>query len=567
MKRSTSWIAVLPSLVIPLSLGMSLYLGLLFLLDQQYVTNEWVLRYLTGHPISKVTVAMFLVGVASLAAIAKNVFEQFAVAKKIQLNHVTPDAGATPATMADGSVLLQQAQQHEQQLDQLPRWIHEHYLWQRLQGALASIRRTRATGAVEEELKYLADLDIDRQQQRYSLVRILIWATPMLGFLGTVLGISEALGGLNVGPDNDFQGMMSGLRGSLYVAFDTTALALTLSMLLMFAQFLVDRFEAQLLDLVDQRARGQIARHFDLSASDEQLQRFGAELVGATREAAVAQLEVWKKTIRQAEQAWSSSLTDSNQQVQANLASALDENIGNLAHYLGQAIEKADEAMSHRWQQWQVMLSENARVIGEHQRQLQDQAEELQAIVQRQQGETVLQDALQQNQAALTASQQLCQTLEDLRTSVVEFQQASTESLAVQQRHNEQAAAAAAEAERNRWLTDIPVQPATEATRTEPAPTAPLEVTRATDRTVDHAAEDQVSGPEIIRFESHLAAPLQATEPAATDSQPFHDTVDSDAEVIIKFPTQNSETTSHRLASVSDRAAEFLSARRQRRVA
>ena len=95
------------------------------------------------------------------------------------------------------------------------------------------IYRTNSTASVEDELKYLADLDLDRQQQRYSLVRILIWATPMLGFLGNCFwGFLKRLVGINVGPDNDFQQMMDGLRGSLYVAFDTTALALTLSMVI-----------------------------------------------------------------------------------------------------------------------------------------------------------------------------------------------------------------------------------------------------------------------------------------------------------------------------------------------
>ena len=60
----------------------------------------------------------------------------------------------------------------------------------------------------------------------------------MLGFLGTVVGISGALGGLTVA--SDFEAMLSGLRDKLYVAFDTTALALTLSIVLMFAQFIVN---------------------------------------------------------------------------------------------------------------------------------------------------------------------------------------------------------------------------------------------------------------------------------------------------------------------------------------
>ena len=126
-----------------------------------------------------------------------------------------------------------------------------HYLFERVRTALSMIERRGSSEGMEDELKYLADLDSERSHQSYALVRILIWATPMLGFLGTVIGISEALGGLNIGGAADFDSMMQGLRSSLYVAFDTTALALTLSIGLMFFQFIVDRFEQNLLTQVE----------------------------------------------------------------------------------------------------------------------------------------------------------------------------------------------------------------------------------------------------------------------------------------------------------------------------
>ena len=154
--------------------------------------------------------------------------------------------------------VTQRATDFQNNLSEYPTWVSEHYLWQRLSAAMAYLQRSDSTTNLETELKYLSELDYERQQQRFALVRILIWATPMLGFLGTVLGISEALGGISVGPENNFETMMNGLRGSLYVAFDTTALALMLSMLLMFGQFLIDRFELQLLSIVDTRVHAEV---------------------------------------------------------------------------------------------------------------------------------------------------------------------------------------------------------------------------------------------------------------------------------------------------------------------
>ena len=215
MKRSTSWIAVLPSLVIPVCLGLSMYLGLSYLIKESTISNELVLRYLTGHPVSEVTVAMFFIGVASLAMIGKNVFDQFASSKKITIKSGVSDAGDADTEVesleaSEDNDVGDRAIRIGKRLLDLPNHMHEHYLWQRLVNSLHSIYRSNSTSGVEEELKYLADMDLDRQEQRYSLVRILIWATPMLGFLGTVLGISQALGGINVGPDNNFQDMMNG---------------------------------------------------------------------------------------------------------------------------------------------------------------------------------------------------------------------------------------------------------------------------------------------------------------------------------------------------------------------
>ena len=61
----------------------------------------------------------------------------------------------------------------------------------------------------------------------------------------------------------NIQEAMEGLLAGLYVAFDTTALALTLSMALMFIQFLIDRMETQVLSTVDLRANETLAGRFE----------------------------------------------------------------------------------------------------------------------------------------------------------------------------------------------------------------------------------------------------------------------------------------------------------------
>lgn len=425
IRSSNSWISVLPSLVVPVCFGLTLYVGMLGMIRHGVLENETALRYLTGHPVSKVTVAMFLIGASSLGLIAINIFAQFASERHLRFVPLQGDDQASPgADHSDGvhSDDVDKSVALGRQLLDLPRSIQSHYLWQRLTNSLLYVYRNGSASGVDEEVKYLAELDLDRQQQRYSLARILIWATPMLGFLGTVLGISQALGGIAVGPENDFQDMMNGLRGSLYVAFDTTALALTLSMILMFVQFLVDRFETQLLTLVDQRARSEISLQFGSAAAEvsvsDSVEKLGQHLLASTREMMVAQTEIWKKTIHSAEQAWASSLTETNERVRVSWADSIETSLTRIAKSMDGSVSKADESMVRRWKQWQVMLSDNARLMCQQQQELAAQTTALQSLVGKSGNEHSVNEALQGALDAIATTDRLTKAVDGLSAQV-----------------------------------------------------------------------------------------------------------------------------------------------------
>ena len=422
-RRLSGWLSVLPGLLTPICIGLAFYVLLAWAIKENHIADQSVLRYLTGHPVSKVTVGMFFIGAASLILIAYNIFEQFSAERSITLMEIDsqrspdpsdPDRQRTGESITRIEEEIDRSVEHGEQLLRLPRWMHTHYLWNRLVKTLHYIYRNGSVSGVQEEMKYLAELDLERSHQRYSLVRILIWATPMLGFLGTVLGISQALGGISVGEDNNFQAMMNGLQSNLYVAFDTTALALTLSMVLMFAQFLVERFEVQLLQVVDQRTGRTIAQHYDMtmsSTANGSFEKIGREVLEATRDVVTNQTKIWKQSIRAAEQAWTASLTQTSGVVQTGLSEALEENVAHLADYLGQAIEKADQSVAHRWEQWQTMLSSNARLMNQHQQQMIAQTQSVSSLVGKLDESTSLQKALDQQQAAIQATSDMHEVL------------------------------------------------------------------------------------------------------------------------------------------------------------
>ena len=80
----------------------------------------------------------------------------------------------------------------------------------------------------------------------YSLPQYLNWAIPILGFIGTVLGISlaaESISGVISASQGALSDSLAQAIAPLGIAFDTTLVALSLSVVLVLLQTLLRRFE------------------------------------------------------------------------------------------------------------------------------------------------------------------------------------------------------------------------------------------------------------------------------------------------------------------------------------
>jgi len=95
--------------------------------------------------------------------------------------------------------------------------------------------------AIESNLEALAI----RQDSENTMIRYLIWAIPSIGFIGTVRGIGQALSQA----DQALAGDISGMTNSLGVAFNSTLIALLISIFLMFLFHQLQRLQdSQILD-------------------------------------------------------------------------------------------------------------------------------------------------------------------------------------------------------------------------------------------------------------------------------------------------------------------------------
>lgn len=104
-------------------------------------------------------------------------------------------------------------------------------LFRRVEMALANLKNIGQVADLDNVLESLAGNDEDVMESSYTLLKGLIWAIPVLGFIGTVQGLSAAIGkfGGALSGTTDVSKLIPVLQGvtsGLSTAFDTTFVAL-----------------------------------------------------------------------------------------------------------------------------------------------------------------------------------------------------------------------------------------------------------------------------------------------------------------------------------------------------
>jgi biopolymer transport protein ExbB/TolQ len=98
---------------------------------------------------------------------------------------------------------------------------------------LTTLHRFGATGSIADAsaaARSVFEGEADRLDSEMSLLRYIAWAIPAIGFIGTVRGIGDALAQAH----RAMQGDLSGVTSGLGTAFNSTLIALLLSLVLMF---------------------------------------------------------------------------------------------------------------------------------------------------------------------------------------------------------------------------------------------------------------------------------------------------------------------------------------------
>jgi biopolymer transport protein ExbB/TolQ len=130
----------------------------------------------------------------------------------------------------------------------------KHFVvFNRIERALLNLHNIGMVSDVSEMLRAQAENDEDHMESSYAIARGFIWAIPILGFIGTVSGLSTAIGGFGsvLASGDAVEALKTSLQGvtvGLSVAFDTTFLALVAALSIQLLLTVLKKREEMFLD-------------------------------------------------------------------------------------------------------------------------------------------------------------------------------------------------------------------------------------------------------------------------------------------------------------------------------
>jgi biopolymer transport protein ExbB/TolQ len=127
-------------------------------------------------------------------------------------------------------ILPEDTREYARTIQAMPDRLRDMLLPRVLLTSLERFGSTRNVQDVSSVAKTLCESEGERLESELSMIRYIAWAIPSVGFIGTVRGIGDALGQAHRAVDGD----IAGVTESLGTAFNSTFIALLISIVVMF---------------------------------------------------------------------------------------------------------------------------------------------------------------------------------------------------------------------------------------------------------------------------------------------------------------------------------------------
>lgn len=205
-------------------------------------SNAFVSKFMDRGVVAPIIVLLFFSSLATL----------WVKRKKIELQR-SPLLVAVLPQKQDFSLTRSNVQMYIDKMDTIADVPNRFLLLNRIHIALTTFRNLGMATEAIQALDNQAEADESQIEGSYNVLQGIIWAIPVMGFIGTVLGLAGAMDGFggNLAMSDDLGAVRDALTtvvGGLSTAFDTTLLGLVGAVVLQLLTTFTKKREYQLLD-------------------------------------------------------------------------------------------------------------------------------------------------------------------------------------------------------------------------------------------------------------------------------------------------------------------------------
>lgn len=227
-----------------------------------------------------------------------------------------------------------------------PKALRNTYIVNRIRKALEFFYVRQNNPEVAQMITAQSEVDAAKVSSSYSMVKVFLWAIPIMGFIGTVLGIGNAIGGFGAvfgagegGDMSQIKEPLLAVLGSMGVAFDTTLLALVFSIILSFPASGLQNEEDDLVTDVDEYCIDHLLKRLNDGGASSNIGS-DAALLKAIGEAIASNQKDIMGRFESVQKGMSESLTNQTKQYE-KVATAVDKQL----EAIGERAEKYENRL------------------------------------------------------------------------------------------------------------------------------------------------------------------------------------------------------------------------------
>ena len=231
-------------------------------------------------------------------------------------------------------------------ISELPKNAVGSFLVTRCVRGLEHFRVRKSAADTATMLSSQSDLDAGSVDSSYTMFHVFIWAIPILGFLGTVIGVSSAVGGFTdtLSSSSDMESLKVGLKsitGGLGTSFDTTLVALAMAMILTFPVSALQKREGDVIGEVDEYTNEYLLRRLEDGRNTEEHRMPSTsrndmqDVVQAALKVHRAELEGWIGQLKTLGKGVAADLFDSWKKIDEKQTERITQTEQSLTNFVG----------------------------------------------------------------------------------------------------------------------------------------------------------------------------------------------------------------------------------------